>query len=591
MAVAELFRTFWSLAVLILRPAQRLRMVVSVAMICELVGLVAAVANPVALKMLVDALTTGEARERVIIIVALFTIAWWLPALMTLLKHAATTRICARLAEALSLVALAGEIPVLGRDPRRDSGTVQGMLERLPFSLQLVIEGVMWQALPLVLQIFGALCIIAYLAPPVYSLITAALLLLVLSLAWVHAAQWRARARASDGAMSALSASLADVLRNAQRIICNGTLRDELAGLKLGLELREKEGRRAAWSIVAISNWQYLAIAAGLAALLFLGSTDVSKGGMSLGTLILLQSYALRLTQPLGSFVFLMMQSGVALTNIAATIELAAQGEMPGDPPRREPGASDIRLERVSFSYGPGLSGVTGIDATIAAGSFVALVGPNGSGKSTLAQLIAGMRDPEAGMVLTGGIDLATVPIHHRYAHIMFVPQFSTLFNRSLCANLLYPPAGHAAGAAQRLLTDWSFEEDGGPIDLMRQLGERGAHLSGGQRQKLELARVAGLSVPALVLDETTSALDQRSALRVIQDLRLVLGKTTTLIMVTHSADIAEQADQVLFMRKGRLVAIERHHRLMQDDLSYRSFWSADRRGSSDIHAATGDLG
>ncbi|MFD1961637.1 ATP-binding cassette domain-containing protein [Novosphingobium panipatense] len=123
----------------------------------------------------------------------------------------------------------------------------------------------------------------------------------------------------------------------------------------------------------------------------------------------------------------------------------------------------------------------------------------------------------------------------------------------------------------------WRFHEPGRSIDFEMELGEQGERLSGGQVQKLELARLAGVDVPVLILDESTSALDPRSEANAIAKLRGRAGGTTTLIMITHRVATAQSADQVLFMEGGRLAGCGTHRELMDRHRSYRQLWLEER--------------
>jgi ABC-type bacteriocin/lantibiotic exporter with double-glycine peptidase domain len=294
---------------------------------------------------------------------------------------------------------------------------------------------------------------------------------------------------------------------------------------------------------------------------------------MTAGEFVLLQTYAFRLTVPLSALGYILAQAGVAIANIRDVLALTHDD---GEPGCRQPDRfadADLAAENVSFSYGDGLPALAGISLHIASGRFVAIVGPNGSGKSTLAQILAGVLAPASGKVEIAGVDMATIPWGKRHRHILYAPQFIGLFNRSLRENILYPPANQQISDVEELLHVWRFHEPGRPIDFDMELGEQGERLSGGQIQKLELARLAGVDVPVLILDESTSALDPRSEADVIARLRRRTNSATTLIMITHRLATAKGADQVLFMQGGKLVGSGSHAELMRRCASYPALW------------------
>jgi ABC-type bacteriocin/lantibiotic exporter with double-glycine peptidase domain len=149
--------------------------------------------------------------------------------------------------------------------------------------------------------------------------------------------------------------------------------------------------------------------------------------------------------------------------------------------------------------------------------------------------------------------------------------------NRSLLTNALYPPSTQSEAELLELLSAWHFYSPDRPIDLSISAGEQGERLSGGQRQKLELARISRVRVPAIILDESTSALDPASEADIIQSLRYQFDGKTTLVLITHRKTLAEMADQVLFMKNGALMRAGRHEQLLQDSAAYARLWEKVR--------------
>ncbi|HRX40332.1 MAG TPA: ABC transporter ATP-binding protein, partial [Parvularculaceae bacterium] len=225
-------------------------------------------------------------------------------------------------------------------------------------------------------------------------------------------------------------------------------------------------------------------------------------------------------------------------------------------------GPAEIVLDGIGFRYGDEWV-LRGASAHIAPGAFVVMVGPNGSGKSTLAQIIAGLIEPEEGRVIINGRPLRDIAPDERHRLVLYTPQNIGLFNRTLRENALYPPTRASEAELASMLADWGFYESGRPIDLDLAVGEQGARLSGGQMQKLELARLAGVSAPVVILDETTSALDRTSEARAIRTLRERYRGRSTLVLITHRIALAREADLVLFLENGGLEA-GRHETLLR---------------------------
>jgi ABC-type bacteriocin/lantibiotic exporter with double-glycine peptidase domain len=317
-------------------------------------------------------------------------------------------------------------------------------------------------------------------------------------------------------------------------------------------------------------QWTVMLLALGV--IVSMAVADCIAGRLTSGDFVLLQAYAFRLVLPLSTVAFILSQSAAALASVGDVLQLVADlpsGADAGWPCQK---AMPVVIEQVSYSYGPGLRGLEDVTVEFPAGSHSVIVGANGSGKSTLAQLIAGSLSPAAGRVRVGGERPDQMSDAQRARLVLYVPQRASLFNRDLRANLLYPPANQGEEEALRWLENWSFHDGGRPVDPSLSVGEAGSALSGGQAQKLELARLMGVRVPCLILDESTSALDPRSEARIIADLRRAIGLTTTLIFVSHRVAMAETADQVIWMRAGRVAGVGGHADLLADE-AYRALW------------------
>lgn len=551
----------------------------------EFVGIGLGVAGPYALKLLVDGLSAGRMPPLYLIAcVALFVGSWAGPSLISTVHLVYTTRVIDALARHISTEALATRLPTstAGRDG--DSGRTLGLLERLPYSLSLVVEGLIWRTGPILIQLIVSLAIIGGLIPFRYVVILAAVLIGYVVATWLGAVRHRVHANATNAAAAEVSQTLGDVLRNARRVVLNGALGRELRQIGTLYTAKRRETERMYWSLVTMSALQYGIVGLGLLLLLVMSGLDVGAGKMSAGDFVLLQAYAFRLAMPLSGFGYILAQAGVSIANIRDALGLIEGAPDAGQPTASPSGAATIALKGVTFSYGAGLSGISDVSAVIAPGDFVTIVGPNGSGKSTLAQLIAGVLTPSFGTIEINGQDLATVARADRHGLVLYVPQFIGLFNRSLMDNALYPPTTLAERDLAALLVDWRFYEAGREIDFAIQLGEQGERLSGGQIQKLELARLAGVRVPAVILDESTSSLDPRSEADVIATLRRKYGDATTLIMITHRPGLVRTADQVLFMQAGDLVGAGRHNELLARSEEYRQLW-ATTAAQDDIHA------
>ncbi len=560
---------------MIFRPALHARRDAGCAIGIELLTVALGVAAPVLLKLAVDGLTDGSAPlSRVALLICGFVMATTGANAAAAVKSIFTMRIIDKLARQIVLDGARAQLPALARRREGDSAHLQGIMERLTFSLQIVIDGLLWRAAPLAAQTLVSLAVVAAFVPPRYVGIMTIVLAAYLLTARQGAAQFQEAAKNANAAAAAQSQTVGDILRNARRVVFNGNLADELDLIGDQIAARRRANERVSHLIAGTAALQSAVLAAGLSLLLVLGASDVSAGRLTLGDFVLLQTYAFRLAAPLGSFAYVIRQAGVSLANICEALDLGVKrdGEhCPSPPSSPSPGGpAGIELKSVGFRYGEDWV-LRGASARIAPGAFVVLVGPNGSGKSTLAQIMAGLIEPSEGAVSINGRPMHEIDPDAHCRLVLYTPQTIGLFNRTIRENALYPPTLTSEAELTRLLAEWRFYDSGRPINLDLPIGEHGARLSGGQMQKLELARLAGVRAPVIILDETTSALDQASEQRAIQALRRQFQGRTTLILITHHIATAREADQVLFLGNGRLEA-GRHEALMGGCAEYARF-------------------
>jgi ATP-binding cassette subfamily B protein len=570
--------TLLDLLRLIFGSRLRLRAHVALGALQEGLSVASGVAAPFLLKAIVDYLSkpspwTFQLGAQVV----LFVGAWSAGGLFGGTKLVNAGQIVECVVADLSAGALREQLPMIA-DGRVESQRVFGALERLPYSVQVVVDGVLWRLAPLVVQLLASLFAVAVLTPR-FALLLCVFLAVYGLLAARGGQRCRDLADAAYAASGDVSRSVGDVLTNAQRVVFNGALTFEAARFSAVSGRRQAAGGALAHGVADLASLQFITLLIGQGLVLMLAASDVAAGRLGLGVFVLLQAFAFRLSAPLGGVGILLKDTVSALANLREVLML--QGSPSRLPePLTVPIRHDFEAKDIAFTYGGAPTGLQAITFSLKPGAFVVLVGPNGSGKSTLAKILAGHLTPDGGQVLVGGVSIADFDRDRRQTLVHYVPQFIGLFNRSLRENALYPPTTMSEVALASRLKTWHFSDDGQPVNLDLAVGEQGARLSGGQIQKLELARLCGLDVPILILDESTSALDPTSERQIVAALRQS-RPCRTFVLITHRLTLASSADLVLFLNGGRLIAVGPHAEILHHSQAYRRYWSGQSTKAS----------
>jgi ATP-binding cassette subfamily B protein len=311
-----------------------------------------------------------------------------------------------------------------------------------------------------------------------------------------------------------------------------------------------------------------------------------SKGQLTVGDLVLVNTYLIQLFRPLDvlGWVYRTIRQGlVDMAEMFRLIDTEIEvQDVPGAPALivRTP---TIAFDNVTFGYEPGRTILNGLSFEVPAGSTTAIVGPSGAGKSTIARLLFRFYDPQDGRVLVGGEDIAGVSQVSVRAAIGIVPQDSVLFNETLAYNIAYGAEGADQAAIEQAARDAALMPLIGrlPEGFATMVGERGLKLSGGEKQRVAIARTLVKNPPILLLDEATSALDTRTEQEILGTLkRLEEGRTT--IAIAHRLSTIADADNILVLDHGRLAESGTHAGLLAKGGLYAEMWSrqaAEQRG------------
>lgn len=315
-----------------------------------------------------------------------------------------------------------------------------------------------------------------------------------------------------------------------------------------------------------------------------------SQGRFTTGDLVFVNTYLVQLFRPLDLLGMVYRTIRQGLIDMAAMFTLidteAEVKDAPGAPALvvRRP---TITFDHVVFGYEPDRTILHGLTFEVPAGSRTAIVGPSGAGKSTLARLLFRFYDPQAGRILVGGEDIAKVTQESLRAAIGIVPQDSVLFNDTIGYNIAYGRSGANHDEIQRAARDAAILPliERLPQGFETEVGERGLKLSGGEKQRVAIARTLVKNPPILLLDEATSALDSRTEQDILTTLRRVSRNRTTLAIAHRLSTIAD-ADRILVLDQGRLAEAGTHADLLRRDGLYADMWARQQAESDELGEA-----
>ncbi|MCK6437080.1 ABCB family ABC transporter ATP-binding protein/permease [Rivihabitans pingtungensis] len=371
--------------------------------------------------------------------------------------------------------------------------------------------------------------------------------------------EWRMVFRRSMNELDSQANSKAiDALLNYETVKYFGNERYEVARYDGNLASWERSAVRNQTSLNFLNAGQGVIIAVGVTVLVGLAARGVVDGSMSVGDMVLVNAYLIQLYAPLNFLGFVYREIKHSLADMERMFTLLEQGEEVADRPGAQTLATRqaaIRFEQVQFGYDGKRQILHDVSFDIPAGKTVAVVGASGAGKSTLSRLLFRFYDVGAGRITLNGVDIRELTQASLRAHIGIVPQDTVLFNDSIYYNIAYgrPDASReqvieAARAAH--IHDFVSQLPDGYDTVV---GERGLKLSGGEKQRVAIARTLLKNPPILIFDEATSALDSHTEKAIQTELAEIAAQRTTLI-IAHRLSTVVDAHQIVVMEGGRII-------------------------------------
>ncbi len=459
----------------------------------------------------------------------------------------------------------------------RRTGAISRDLERGTRSVSSILNYMVFSILPMMAEFSLVALVLLTRYEPVFALVTFSSVV-VYVLFTLAVTEWRMEYRhVMNRLESESSAQAFDSLINYETVKYFGNERLELDRFDGTLSEWEGAAVKSQTSMSLLNFGQGAIIAIAVTIIMFYATEGVVKGSMTVGDLVLVNAFLLQLFIPLNFLGIVYRQIKYSLADmdlIFKLLERRPEIKDPVDAPALQLRGGGIRFENVDFSYQADRQILYQVDFSVAPGEKVAVVGHSGAGKSTLSRLLFRFYDVTGGRVLVDGQDVREVGQESLRRVMGIVPQDSVLFNDSIRYNLSYgrPEAGQqeieeAAGMAH--IRDFI---ESLPQGYETVVGERGLKLSGGEKQRIAIARAILKKPRILVFDEATSSLDSHTEQAIQETLREVAENHTTLV-IAHRLSTVVDADRILVMSEGRIVEQGTHGQLLEKGGVYSGMW------------------
>ena len=464
----------------------------------------------------------------------------------------------------------------------RKTGGVARAVERGTSGIEFLLRFMLFNVLPTILEVVLVCGILWKLYGFAYAALT--LGVLCVYIAWtLLVTEWRLKfRRAMNETDSEANTRAIDSLLNFETVKYFGNEDHEAGRFDQALQAYERAAVKSGTSLALLNIGQAVIITIGVTAAMIMAGYGVADKSMTVGDFVLVNSYLIQIFMPLNFLGFVYREIKRSLTDLEAMFELLREPSEIADAPdahalRDGPGRIDF--EHVDFAYDRRRPILKDVSFTVPAGKKLAIVGPTGSGKSTISRILYRFYEVDGGAVRIDGEDIRDVTQKSLRAAIGVVPQDTVLFNDTIFYNIAYgaPGASPAAvehAARQAHIHDFIMSL---PDGYQSKVGERGLKLSGGEKQRVAIARTILKNPRILVFDEATSALDSRTEQDILASFRDVSADRTTLT-IAHRLSTVIDADEILVLMDGAIVERGTHPALLKQDGTYTDMWQRQQQ-------------
>ncbi|UWP93188.1 ABC transporter ATP-binding protein/permease [Aliiroseovarius crassostreae] len=468
----------------------------------------------------------------------------------------------------------------------RKTGGLSRIIERGVKGVEFLLRFLLFSMGPLILEL-AMVAAILFFVFDVWYLVAVVVTIWAYVTFTFKVTEWRVKIRKEMNEQDTDANQKAiDSLLNFETVKYFGAEAREAARYDVAMEGYEKAALKTSYSLAFLNFGQALLITGGLVAVMVMAAIGVEQGQLTVGDFVMVNAYMIQITMPLNFLGTVYREIRQSLVDMGEMFDLLEQPaevvDKPGAPDLKVDGAA-LEFDNLQFGYDAERPILKGVSLKAGAGQTVAIVGPSGSGKSTIGRLLFRFYDVSGGALKIDGQDVRDVTQDSLHDAIGVVPQDTVLFNDTIYYNIAYgnPDATRAeveAAAKAAKIHDFVV---GLPEGYDTPVGERGLKLSGGEKQRVGIARTLLKNPPILLLDEATSALDTQTE-RDIQDSLREMGQGRTVITIAHRLSTIADADQIVVLEQGQVVEQGCHEELLAREGRYAAMWARQASDSEE---------